>query len=211
MKISNKIWLIIGIISLILLFVAGGFWFSVRNADYDSFPDVPPAEVAPRSKLVSTAQEWLGAKESDNSHTAIIDLYNRHEPLAQGYTVKYDDEWCATFVSAVAIQCQITDIIPTECGCQRQIGLFQQLGVWVEDDSYKPLPGDIIYYCREDNSTSGDCTGWADHVGIVVGTNGSYIKVIEGNYGDEVGYRYIKVDAPGIRGYAVPDYGSISE
>ena len=69
------------------------------------------------SKVVAQAQSWIGKKESDGSFKSIIDTYNAHKPLARGYAVKYTDEWCATFVSAVAIKCGYTDIIPTECSC----------------------------------------------------------------------------------------------
>ena len=112
-----------------------------------------------------------------------------------------------TFVSTVAIQCDLTNIIPTECGCQRQIALFEAIGCWQEDDNYLPLPGDIIYYCSAD-SGFGDCTGHSDHVGIVVGTWGCYIKVIEGNVNGAVDYRYILRNARTIRGFATPAYGT---
>ena len=202
--------LIIAVISVIvILFIAIFFLIFNRNLNYGFAREVPEAEQQLRLKLVETAQNWLGNNEQDRSHEPIIDLYNQYEPLAQGYTVQYDDQWCATFVSAAAIQANLTQIIPTECGCQRQIVLFQNLGTWVEDDDYLPLPGDIIYYCRSNKDLGGDCTDWSDHVGIVVGTNGKRIKVIEGNYGDKVGYRYLKADALIIRGYAVPDYSQL--
>lgn len=206
MKRFKPLFIILAIIIVIILLTVGGVWLYIRNINFDFYKTVPPDEAILRSKVVSTAESWLGANESDGSHEAIIDLYNSHTPLAQNYTVEYDDEWCATFVSAVAIECGVTDVIPTECGCQRQIALFKDLGTWEEADDYKPLPGDIIYYCWSDDALSGDCTGWSDHVGIVVGTAGNFIKVIEGNKGAEVAYRYISVDASGIRGYAIPDY-----
>jgi hypothetical protein len=211
MKKMKPILIIAAITAAILLIVLGCTWLYMYNADYYFYKTVPPAEAIAREKLVQTAEGWLGYQESDGSHRAIIDLYNSHQPLAQNYTVKYDDEWCATFVSAAAIQCGYTDIIPTECGCQRQIGLFGALGTWEEADDYKPLPGDIIYYCWSDNAIGGDCTGWSDHVGIVVGTAGNFIKVIEGNKDNQVGYRYISVDSSGIRGYAVPDYSKLCD
>ena len=198
-------------IAAVILLTLGGIWLYTREANYTFYKTVPPAEAMARSKMVQTAEKWLGTAEGDDDHKAIIDLYNAHEPLAQGYEVQYDDDWCATFVSAVAIECGFTDIIPTECGCQRQIGLFEELGVWEEADDYKPLPGDIIYYCWGETELSGDCTGWSDHVGIVVGTAGEFIKVIEGNKSDEVAYRYLSVDERTIRGYAIPDYGSANE
>ena len=109
------------------------------------------------------------------------------------------------------LKAELTQIIPTECGCQRQIGLFQEIGSWEEADDYLPLPGDIIYYSRNNQDPFKDCIGWADHVGIVVGTSGNRIKVIEGNYGDKVDYRYLKVDATIIRGFGIPDYRSLAE
>lgn len=190
---------------LLLLLAAAGLWLYIETAGWGFSREVSEEEAALRLKVVETAESWLGANESDGSHRAIIDLYNAHEPLAQGYEVTYEDNWCATFGSAVAIQCGLTDIVPTECGCQRQIGLFQALGRWEEADDYVPLPGDYIFYAWEE-SPFGDCTGWADHVGIVVGTAGPFIRVIEGNKEDAVSYRVILVGDPTIRGYGLPDY-----
>jgi hypothetical protein len=196
---------------LVLGAVIGVFWLYPRYCTYGFETELPEQEVALRQGFIDTAENYLGYKEANGSHKEIIDLYNGHEPLAQGYAVSYEDSWCATYVSAAAIQAGLTEIIPTECGCQRQIGLFQQLGTWQEADDYKPLPGDIIYYCRNNTDPVGDCIGWSDHVGIVVGTNGNRMKVIEGNYGDAVGYRYLKVDATIIRGYGTPDYSTLAQ
>lgn len=194
---------------LIMCLLLSSCTIELPEIEYGFAREVSEEERLARMTLVETAVGWLGCKESDGSFEPIIDLYNAHEPLAQGYLVKYTDQWCATFVSAAAIQCGYTDIIPTECGCQRQIGLFEAIGCWKEDDAYLPLPGDIIYFVLGGSDT-GDCTKWSDHVGIVVGTNGDRIKVIEGNNGGAVRYRYIKVDHPTIRGYALPDYSSVS-
>lgn len=158
-----------------------------------------------RQKLVSTAASYIGCKEADGSHRQIIDIYNGHKPLARGYTVKYTDAWCATFVSAMAIKCGLTDIIPTECGCGQMIQLFQKLGTWQENDAHVPQPGDVIFYDWDDSGV-GDNTGWPDHVGIVESVTGSDIKVIEGNMIDAVGRRTLKVNGRYIRGYGVPAY-----
>ena len=166
---------------------------------------VSEEESALRRNVVQTAERYLGCRESDGSHMQIIDRYNAHEPLAVGYSVQYTDSWCAAFVSTVAIECGLTDIIPTECGCQSHIELFQNLGRWEEADDYMPLPGDIVFYHWE-CTDEGNCVGWSDHVGIVVGTAGNFIQVIEGNYGDAVGYHLIQVDHHEIRGYGLPAY-----
>ena len=157
------------------------------------------------SKVVEQAKAWIGKNEADGSHKEIIDIYNAHKPLARGYAVKYNDAWCATFVSAVAIKLGYTDIIPTECGCPCMITLMQNMGIWVEEDSHVPNSGDIIFYDWQD-SGSGDNRGGADHVGIVEKVVGTTIHVIEGNYSDSVKRRYINVNGVYIRGYGVPKY-----
>ena len=157
------------------------------------------------NKVVAQAQAWLGKNENDGTHKEIIDVYNSHKPLARGYAVKYRDAWCATFVSAVAIKLGYTDIIPTECGCDKQIQLFKNIGSWVENENRTPNTGDIIFYDWEDNG-SGDNTGSSDHVGIVEKVEGTTITVIEGNINDSVGRRTLQVNGRYIRGYGVPKY-----
>jgi hypothetical protein len=156
-------------------------------------------------KVIEQARSWIGCKESDGSHKKIIDVYNSHKPLARGYKMKYTDEWCATFVSAVSIALGYTDIIPTECGCQRMIDLFKKLGAWVENENRTPKPGEVIFYDWQDDG-KGDNKGWSDHVGIVEAVAGGVITVIEGNYKNAVGRRKIAVNAKNIRGFGVPKY-----
>lgn len=158
-----------------------------------------------RQKIVNMAVSYLGYKESDGSHRKIIDIYNAHKPLARGYKVKYTDAWCATFVSAMAIKCGITDIIPTECGCGKMIELFKKLGAWQESDAHVPQPGDVMFYDWDD-SGKGDTTGDPEHVGIVEKVSGNTITVIEGNYSNSVKRRTMTVNGKYIRGYGVPKY-----
>lgn len=171
--------------------------------------EVPAEEAKARMALVDTACGWVGVREDDGSHHFIIDLYNTITPLPQDYRVTYDDAWCAAFVSAAALESGMTDILPPECSCSRQIKLFEELGRWEEDDGYLPLPGDIIYY-DWDISRTLDCTGWPEHVGIVVGTFGPYIRVVEGNMDDGfAGYRTVLQNDWCIRGYGLPDCAAI--
>lgn len=210
MQVKKKMIVIAGISVTIVAIILLVVWIITQNLQFGFARTVSQQEEILRTEFVQKAETWLGKNKSDGSHREIIDLYNSHEPLAQNYLVSYDDKWCATFVSATAIVCDYTDIIPTECGCERQIGLFQQLNRWEEDDSYVPLPGDIIYYSSSDKG-AGDCTSWSDHVGIVVGTCGPFIKVIEGNYNNRVAYRYIRINARTIRGYGLPDFETFSK
>ena len=167
--------------------------------------EVDEEERQMRLSLVEAAKSWLGANEADGSHHPIVDLYNSHTPLARDYAANYEDSWCSVFVSAMAIQSGLTDIIPTECGCSAHIELFQNRRCWEEADDYVPLPGDIVFYHRE-CTDEGDCRYDSDHVGIVVGTAGDFIQVIEGNHEDAVGYRLIQVDHHEIRGSGLPAY-----
>lgn len=155
-----------------------------------------------RANVVATARSFIGCKESDGSHKKIIDLYNSHKPMARGYKVKYTDAWCSTFASTVAIKAGLTDIIPTECGCEKHIQLFKKMGRWQENDAYVPSPADYIFYDWQDSGV-GDNTGAADHVGIVEKVTGNTITVIEGNYSNAVKCRTLAVNGRYIRGYGL--------
>lgn len=160
-----------------------------------------------RNMVVNQMKNWLGYNEINGNHKKIIDIYNAHKPLAQGYKVKYTDEWCATAVSAAFIKAGLADIAPTECSCSRMIALYKKLGRWQEADSYVPKPGDVIMYDWQDKGV-GDNTAAPDHVGIVVAVNGTSLTIIEGNKGEAVAYRAMNVNGKYIRGYCLPDYVS---
>lgn len=185
------------VVWLIFCLVCGGVWYALRWME--------PEERAVRQNVVESAEQWLGRNEADGSHQEIIDLYNTYEPSPRDYQVTYEDNWCAAFGSAVALETGLEGWIPLECSCEQQILLFDAQGNWEENDCYLPRPGDYIYYVW-DEWREGDCTAWADHVGIVAETFGPVIKVIEGNKDDQVGYRYIFLNDITIRGHGTPDY-----
>lgn len=163
-----------------------------------------------RVKVVNIAKSLLGRKVSDGSHRVIIDGYNSMRPLPRNYTARYDDAWCAMFVSYVGQQAGLSNIIFRECGCGQMIQLYQAAGRWQENDAYVPQIGDIIMYDWDD-SGRGDCTGWPDHVGVVAGVAAGAIKVIEGNYNNAVRERTLAVNSRYIRGYCLPDYASAAD
>lgn len=167
-------------------------------------------ELELRNKVVDAMRGWLGWSEANGKFKAIIDLYNTQRPLPRGYAVQYDDEWCATCVTAAGIQAGLHDIILGECSCSKMIALYQAVGRWEENDAYRPEPGDIIMYDWQDTG-KGDNTGWADHVGIVEKVTGNTITIIEGNKGEAVARRTLAVNGRYIRGYCLPDYASKAE
>ena len=167
-------------------------------------------ELELRNKVVEAMRDWLGWSEANGQYRAIIDLYNAQRPLPRGYAVQYDDEWCATCVTAAGIQAGLHDIIRGECSCGKMIELYQAAGRWEENDAYRPEPGDIIMYDWQDTG-KGDNTGGADHVGIVEKVVGNTITIIEGNKGEAVARRTLAVNGRYIRGYCLPDYASKAE
>ena len=165
-----------------------------------------------RQNVVDTFKSFLGAKRGDARHKKIVDAYNAHKPLPQGYKVSYTDPWCATTVSAVAIMCGLSDIIPQECSCSRQIALLKKIGAWQESDKYIPKIGDLVYYDWDDgaNYATTDDAGAPEHVGMVCAVTSTGFTVIEGNKGStsEVGYRSVKLNGRYIRGFGTPNYAS---
>lgn len=162
-----------------------------------------------RQKAVDMARSYLGAKEADGSHKPIIDLYNQISPLPRGYRMSYSDPWCAAFVSVVAANCGFLSIMPAECACDPMIALYKARGRWMEDDSFLPQIGDVIFYDWQDGG-NGDDTGSSDHVGVIVDVYSSSFNVVEGNYSDSVKQRTMSRNARYIRGFGRPDYASLA-
>ena len=154
-----------------------------------------------RNDVINT----INALKGDSGHQRVLDVYNAQTPLPRGYMVKWSDAWCATAVSAVFLMNDYPDI--SECSCPRMIEKAKKLGIWVEDDSYIPQPGDIIMYDWQDTG-KGDNIGVADHVGIVISVTKNRIVVREGNKNKSIGNRDVTVNGIYIRGYIIPPYDS---
>ena len=160
-----------------------------------------------RQEVVDTASAWLGTREYSAKHQEMLDIYNAQRPLPRGTRMLSSWPWCAAFVSTVSLQCGLRDIMPTECGCQSMIRLYQEIGRWIEDDAYVPSPADVVFYDWQDSGI-GDNVGQSDHVGIVVACTDGMMTIIEGNCDNAVKLRRIAVNARYIRGYGVPDFAS---
>ena len=147
-----------------------------------------------RQKPGNWLAQYKGIAEGSEQHKAILKVFN-DSGLCTRYKMTVNDAWCATSVSAAFIASGLSNIFPcVECSCENMINLAISAGIWVENDAYVPDVGDVILYDWDDNGV-GDCTGWSDHVGIVVSCDGSTIRVIEGNKSNTVGYRDIAVNA----------------
>lgn len=180
----------------------------------DSTPAAPSAGntgyglVYDRAKMVNQAKAWLGKKESDGSFRDIIDLYNSHRPLPNGYRMSYTDPWCAAFIGALAVKCGLTNIIPMSASVPDMVNRAKAMGIWVEADNYKPQSADLVVYDWDDNGI-GDNTGNPDHVGLIVEVGEQLFRTIEGNLSDAVGKRTMSINGKYIRGFITPKYGPI--
>ena len=127
--------------------------------------------------VLDVFRSWIGRNERNGSHRQIIDLYNSYTPRARGYAVQYSDAWCDATVSAAFIKLGAVDLIGgTECGVENHVQLFKAAGIWIEDGTITPKPGDIIVYNWDKSTQPND--GYADHIGIVESTGGGKIITI---------------------------------
>lgn len=158
-----------------------------------------------RQAIVDQFYLWVGYSEAEGNYKTIIDVYNKITPLPNNYKMKYTDGWCAATVSAVAWKAGLTNYVFPETSCNRMIALYQKNSRWEERDDYKPQLGDLCFYDWDDNGI-GDCTGEADHVGMVCEISGNTFKVIEGNRSKQVKVCQMQVNGKFIRGFGLPDY-----
>ena len=164
-----------------------------------------------RKKVADIINGWIGAQRGDATHARILSIYNNHKPLARNYPVQVNDAYCATGASACYIEAGIADYTGTECGVERWVEEAKKRGIWVENDAHRPSVGDAAVYDWDDNGV-GDCTGYSDHVGIVVAVSGDAITVTECNInGGKVGQRVLMVNARYIRGYICPPFAQIAD
>lgn len=163
-----------------------------------------------RQRVVNVMRDWVGATLKSAKHYDIVNTYNGHRPLARGYALKMGDAYCAATISAAWIKAGVVQIAVTEVSAPKIVELAKAKGIWVENDAYRPQPGDAIAYDWDDSGV-GDNTGYADHVGIVEKVVGNTITVIEGNMsGGIVGRRSLPVNGRYIRGYICPKYKTLA-
>lgn len=185
------------------------FWSEIETSEKDNTDDIKEFSA---KKLVDNCKKWIGITEGTLLHFELLNIYNSNTPLPRGYAVKPTDAWCATFVSAMFIECGYNEIFPIECSCNKIIEKAIEMGIWVENDSYVPSVGDVILYDWNDNGVA-DCTGNADHIGIVtyVNKDSGYMVIIEGNFSDSVKKRTININGKYIRGFVTPKYNVESQ
>lgn len=120
------------------------------------------------------------------------------QPYWSWYGFSSRVEWCACFVSWCYGQMGLSE--PRFAACQSQgIPWFQSHGQWGGRDYANIAPGDAIFF-------DWDLDGSADHVGIVVGTDGSRVYTVEGNSGDACKIKSYSLDYQCIKGYGLMNW-----
>lgn len=149
-----------------------------------------------RERVRTVAESHVGRRESDGSHQAIIDSYNRIRPLPRGYALSYSDPWCAAFVSAVGAEADAGDVILPECSCPEMLQKYSAAGRTAPRGAEVQVGDIVVYGDRE-----------ASHVGIITGVYGENLRTVEGNLGDAVSERSIWRGDGRIMCFCLPDYG----
>ena len=120
------------------------------------------------------------------------------QPYWSWYGFNSRVEWCACFVSWCYGQIGLSE--PRFAACQSQgIPWFQSHGQWGGRDYANIAPGDAIFF-------DWDLDGSADHVGIVVGTDGSRVYTVEGNSGDACKIKSYSLTYECIKGYGLMNW-----
>ena len=170
----------------------------------------------PRVDLINIALSQYGYSEGNNNWQLSgmeIGIGN-HTEYGRWYGVQ--SMWCAMFVSWCAAQANIPDmVIPSHAYTVSGVLWFMDntkvhSREEVEEGSYIPQAGDIIYF-RSDRNES-----LVNHVGIVLGFFDGYLYTIEGNInfdpyctdGGQVLLRNRHISDPYIRYFCCPKYNS---
>ena len=120
------------------------------------------------------------------------------QPYWSWYGFNSRVEWCACFVSWCYGQMGLSE--PRFAACQSQgIPWFQSHGQWGGRDYANIAPGDAIFF-------DWDLDGSADHVGIVVGTDGSRVYTVEGKSGDACKIKSYSLTYECIKGYGLMNW-----
>ena len=152
-------------------------------------------------KILSLANSYIGQNEKNKGDDYFIKLYNSVTSASFAMTVA----WCAIFVTAIARLAGVsTRIIPNFASCDIGLAWFKKRGRYYKSryygGTYTPVKGDIVFYSSK--RSQNDST----HVGYVDSVPGAYLIAIEGNKGDAVAKREIKLSDGYIIGYAHPEY-----
>lgn len=125
------------------------------------------------------------------------------QPYWSYYGFSYRVEWCACFVHwCMRHTPSATNSYPTTANnayCQTIANNFMSLGQWGNGSYTNLVAGDTIFF-----DWQGD--GHTDHIGLVIGQDGTYVYTVEGNSGDAVKIKSYTIGSSVIYGYGLMNY-----
>ena len=145
--------------------------------------------------------DLAGANENGTRNFAEYNRIYGKLDNGEGNGVSYGYSWCAAFVSWCLRHAEVDKSVAlTEVSCRRMTDWYREQGRFYRRNSgYTPRPGDLIMFHEG--------VGIPTHVGIVVGTRGNVVRVIDGNGVEgSVALHEYRRSSRKIYGYCVPDY-----
>ena len=129
--------------------------------------------------------------------------YTGGEKYWRAYGFTRHAAWCACFVTWCADEAGLIEEgkVPRYALCLNGVKWFKNKGRWL-DKGTVPEAGMIIFYDRRAGNGYGQ-DGRSDHTGIVEKVEGNYVYTIEGNWGDKVDTRKVRLDDKTIIGYGM--------
>ena len=137
-------------------------------------------------------------------NTAIVELAKQQvgnvggRPYWSWYGFSSRVEWCACFVSWCYGQMGLSELRFAACQSQG-VPWFTSHGQWGARGYENIAPGDAIFF-------DWDGDGSADHVGLVIGTDGERVYTVEGNSGDACKIKSYPLDYACIKGYGLMNW-----
>ena len=137
-------------------------------------------------------------------NTAIVELAKQQvgnvggRPYWSWYGFSSRVEWCACFVSWCYGQMGLSELRFAACQSQG-VPWFTSHGQWGARGYENIAPGDAIFF-------DWDLDGSADHVGLVIGTDGQRVYTVEGNSGDACKIKSYPLDYACIKGYGLMNW-----
>ena len=146
------------------------------------------------SDAVAIAINEIGTSEyPPNSNSVLYNRWYYGKPVAgSAYP------WCAAFISWIFKNDR--DLCKRTASCADMLSWFEKAGQVVKD----PQPGDIVFFKYNTNNRR------TNHVGMVIGVQGSKISTVEGNTSltsnDNGGSVLQRIRSSKIVAYARPNY-----
>ena len=120
------------------------------------------------------------------------------KPYWDWYGFSYHMEWCGAFVSWCYAQAGKDEPFFARCDSEGKLW-FEENEQWGSADYADIAPADTIFF-------DWDLDGSADHVGLVIGTDGENVYTVEGNRDDVCITRFYPLNFEFIMGYGLMEW-----